>query len=89
MKVYVRDYETVELPLQAPPLKVPENITVGYSETPEWRMSDFDAEYELKTLQSMNVHVAEHYCNFVLEKLAEDEFAIICESHPTLSHQSA
>ena len=44
---------------------------------------------ELSALRSMSIHVGEHYCDFALEKLVEDEFAIVCESHPPLRRQSA
>jgi hypothetical protein len=49
----------------------------------------FHADYELRTLRGMSIHVGEHYCDFALEKFAEDEFAIMCESHPPLERQSA
>lgn len=89
MKVYVRGYATVEQPSQTRPFMPVDNVVVEYSETPEWRVSVFHADYELRTLRGVGVHVGEHYCDFVLEKLAEDEYAIVCESHPPLSHKSA
>lgn len=84
MKVYVRGYDTVEPAPPTRPFAPVENIAVQYSETPEWRVSTFHADYELRTLRGMNIHVGDHYCDFALEKLTEDEFAIVCDSHPLL-----
>jgi hypothetical protein len=89
MKAYVRGYDTVD-PAPPPRPSMPvENVAVEYSETPEWRVSFFHADYELSALRGMSIHVGEHYCDFALEKLVEDEFAIVCESHPPLRRQSA
>ena len=87
--MYVRGYDTIEPAPPTRPFMPVENIAVEYSETPEWRFSVFHADYELRTLRSMNVHVGEHCCDFALEELAEDEFAVVCESHPPLQHKSA
>ncbi len=87
--MYVRGYGPIE---PAPPARLfmpVENCGVEYSKTSEWRVSLFHADYELRTLQDMHVRVGEHYCDFALENLAEDCFAIVCESHPPLRDKSA
>lgn len=33
-------------------------------------------------LNSMHVHVGLHYCQFEIEKLEENSYAIVCKSHP-------
>lgn len=86
MKVYVRGYGKIESSRPIRPFDRVENVGVDYSQAPEWRIPAFHAEYELEILRKMRVRVGNHYCDFALEKLAEDEFAIVCESHPPLQN---
>ncbi len=40
-----------------------------------------EAESQCAILNSFLVHVGDHHCNFPVEKLAEDRFAIVCSYH--------
>jgi hypothetical protein len=56
---------------------------VIFSGNPEWIFlaSEFaDAQCEL--LNSMRTHVGTHYCEFEVEEFKQQEFAIVCNSHP-------
>jgi hypothetical protein len=39
-------------------------------------------EAELRTLQSMHIHVESHYCRLELEEFQPGTFAIVCPDHP-------
>jgi hypothetical protein len=86
MKVYVLGYDTREDHTPPPPPRPftrLENIDVGYSGTPAWKMESlYEAEVELATLRRMDVHVGSHYCQFEVEALSEGAFALVCTNHP-------
>ena len=64
----------------------PPETVVGYCTTPEWVIGAPElADAECRILNGMIVHVGRHYCQFEVEKLDEDKFAIVCKSHPGLT----
>ena len=92
MTVYVAGYRPREkgdkLPERAsnrPEFQSPESV-VGYSRTPEWVIWASElADVECQILNGMRVHVGQHYCQFEVEKLEENQFAIVCKLHPALT----
>ena len=56
---------------------------IHYSDRPEWRLGALElAEADCRLLNSMQVHVGPHYCQFEIEELEPGLFAIVCKSHP-------
>jgi hypothetical protein len=62
----------------------PPVTVVGYSNVPDsWVISALElAESECRILNGRQVSVGQHFCQFEVEKLDEDKFAIVCKSHP-------
>lgn len=88
MKVYVLGYRRMNADRVQPPKRPfdrAEDVEVQYCDSPEWQSEYRElAESEVRILREMHVHVGPHYCEFVIEELPEDRFAIICPSHPEL-----
>ena len=90
MKRYVLGYRHAKQdrpPIEAPSLprliEPVENFEVGYSEEPILKLETLaEAEVELAFLRRIQVHVGSHYCEFEIEQLADDGFAIVCVTHP-------
>lgn len=95
MKVFVLGYgprkELDETHLEENPLTFSiETHDIWYSKEPEWTMNTrVQAESELEILSGMTVHVREHYCEFSVEELSEENFAIACLAHPTWSTRAS
>lgn len=47
-------------------------------------MSRFLADDECGILRGLGVHVGQHYWGFAVEELPDEEFGIICPSHPDI-----
>ncbi|MBZ5511472.1 MAG: hypothetical protein LAN70_09925 [Acidobacteriia bacterium] len=79
MKVYVADYKPQENATEQNP--TPYNIE--YSKRPVWTLEFVrQAESECNNLNSMRVHIGQHYCKFSVEELPEGVFAVVCLTHP-------
>jgi hypothetical protein len=64
----------------------PRDIEVQFSDKPEWTFGALEfAEAQFGLLNSIRVHVGQHYCKFEVENLGEDRFTIVCKSHPGLT----
>jgi hypothetical protein len=84
MKRYVRGYNSKKPkePAEAE-VHLSDNVDVEFTKDPEWIMPAREiAESECRILQRMRVHVGTHYCDFSVEELPGNEFAIACKSHP-------
>jgi hydrogenase maturation factor len=59
---------------------------VDYSSLPVWVFETYEAAWmNCGMINTISVHVGQHYCQFDVEKLDENKFAIVCESHPELA----
>ena len=83
MKSYVTGYQPIEP--GSPRYRPLPNWTeydVGFSPIPSWTMSlRSAAEIECATLQRFDVRVGAHQCQFTVEEVGPDEFAVCCKSH--------
>jgi hypothetical protein len=83
MKTYVHGYGPKEKKQTGQEATPQYEIEVEYTKDPQWRMPFREfAECEREDLQRMKVHIADHYCDFSVEELPDNEFAIVCLSHP-------
>lgn len=93
MTVYVTGYRlepreeepaTTQEPKQR--LTKPPEYEIHYSEKPEYVAAALEfADKHCDFLNAMQVRVGQHYCQFEVEKLDEDKFAVVCRSHPGLA----
>ena len=61
----------------------PSGHLVDYSDRPDWNFEVFDAaERWREVLAGMNVTVGAHQCQFEVEELQPNSFAIVCKTHP-------
>jgi hypothetical protein len=64
----------------------PPEYQIHYSEKPETIAVALEfAVKHCDFLNSLRVHVGQHYCQFEVEKLEENQFAIVCKLHPALT----
>ena len=55
---------------------------VAYSKEPEWTMDTSEhADSECRILQSLNVHVEQHYCDFSVEEVRDGVCSRSCARH--------
>jgi hypothetical protein len=89
MSVYVLGYRTrkeadilPESAIKRQEFEQPATV-VAYSTTPEWVIEVLEeAIMHCRNLNQINVHIGQHYCQFEIEKIDEDKYAIFCKSHP-------
>lgn len=80
MSRYIHDFK---LKPDQDKLKVPQEYDIFYSKEPTslYGMKEV-ADSDCRILNDMSVHVEQHYCQFEVEKIGEDKFAIVCKAHP-------
>lgn len=63
-----------------------DEFVVQYSSSPDhWKMSRWEAQSNCDILNRANVcakNWPEHHCNFEIEEVGTDEYAIVCKTHP-------
>jgi len=65
------------------PRKVPQDCDIFYSREPITLYSVLEiATSECHFLNGMSVHHGKHYCQFEVERVGKNKFAILCKSHP-------
>jgi hypothetical protein len=84
MKSYVRGYQSRKPEGSAAQnAALPNEVEVEFTRVAQWRIPAREvAGYECEILQRMRVHVGAHNCEFSIEELSSNEFAIVCLSHP-------
>jgi hypothetical protein len=89
MTVYVAGYRLKpreEEPANSQRFAKPPEYQIHYSEKPECITGALEfADKHCDFLNAMRVRIGQHYCQFEVEKLDEDKFAIVCKSHPGLA----
>ena len=61
-------------------------IVVRFHKEPHWTLpAKHLADVELAILERQRVFKGQHFCEFSVEELPEDKFAIVCLNHPDWS----
>jgi hypothetical protein len=89
MKAYVNYFDTdgarARVAIHADDIRDDETV-VQFSNSPEhWKMGRFEVESNCDILNRAHIHpkhLPQHQCNFEIEELGGDEFAIVCKTHP-------
>jgi len=87
MKVYVRGFRTktedeIAEERKRAPFSVIEPLIIAYEEAPDGLIISSRWEAECFCRELLGVHVGDHYCQFSIDELANERFAIACLSHP-------
>jgi hypothetical protein len=63
--------------------ETPVGHLIDYSDRPDWNFEVFEAADNWReVLAGMNVTVGVHQCQFEVEELQPNSFAIVCKTHP-------
>jgi hypothetical protein len=89
MKAYVSYFDTdgarARVATHADDIRDNETV-VQFSNSPEHcKMGRLEAESNCDMLNHARIHaknVPQHQCNFEIEEQGEDEYAIVCKTHP-------
>jgi hypothetical protein len=89
MKAYVNYFDTdgarARVAIHADDIRDHETV-VQFSDSPEhWKMGRFEAEANCDILNRAHIcakNSPQHQCNFEIEELGVEEFAIVCKTHP-------
>jgi hypothetical protein len=58
-------------------------VAFGGAPNPKWPLiSRSEAQTHCNRLRDFGIHVDDHDCDFSVEKISEDGFAIVCLTHP-------
>jgi hypothetical protein len=59
-----------------------DSYDIYYSRLPLWIFPTQElAEIQIAELHRMRIHKNEHYCQLEVEKVGEEQFAMICKDH--------
>lgn len=62
-----------------------DECVIQYNPSPIWKTGLFEAQNNCAVLNRANVHaykLPNHWCQFEIEEVGQDEYAIVCQNHP-------
>ena len=92
MKAYVNYFDTdgarARAKLHSDDIRDEETV-VQFNDSPEhWKMGLLEAQGNCNILNRAHIHaknLPKHQCNFEIEELGGDEYAIVCKTHPAFT----
>ena len=89
MKAYVNYFDTdgarARAAIRSDDIRDNETVVQFNSSPGHWTMGLFEAERNCDILNSAHIHAknwTNHWCQFEIEKVGKDDYAIVCKEHP-------